>query len=228
MIKLNFLKRNVAKMTVACLVVAAVFISCEKDKSSGGSIGGSQSPIGEEGNTFSLIGSISGVSNVLARIVDLDDGVSTISASVNISNSTYLDLIKDAFNSGIFTGGDVSGTKVSGELRFRITDAGIQSVLPDGKLLTVIKYNAKKGDVYTVKQGSRTIRREVTNVSDENDFPWGGMNIKTITAKETGRGTPGIDYMEYRCNHRFGLVAVKLFFEDGTSLSIPLSSGATN
>jgi len=215
------------KMTVACLAVATVFISCEKEDS-GSSIGGSQSPIGKEGNSFSLIGSIPGVSNVSAQVASLNNGVSVISASVNITNSTYMDLIKNAFDSGIFTGGEISGTKVSGELRFNFTDEGIQSVLPDGKLLTVIKYNAKKGDVYTVKQGSHTIRREVTNVSDENDFPWGGMNIKTITAKETGRGVPGVDYMEYRCNHRFGLVAVKLFFEDGTSLSIPLSSSATN
>ena len=221
--------RSVAKMIVACLTVAAVFISCEKDESSG-SIGGSQSPIGQVGNSFRVLGTIPGVnvSSIVAMVATLDDGISTISASASITNTSYLSMIQNAFDTGILTGGQISGTRISGDLKYRFTENGIQSVLPDGKLLTVIKYNAKVGDVYSLKVGANTIRREVTAVSNENDFSWDGMKIKTITVKETGRGIPGVDYLEYRCNHKFGIVAGTVYFEDGTFVSSTGKSSATN
>jgi len=208
-------------MIVACLAVAAVFISCEKVKVN--TLDGDQSPIGQVGTTFSLLGNVSDVSNASAQVVSLDDGVSTISLSANITNPDYLSML-----SSLSSKVDISGTTVKIDRQYRFTDAGIQSVYPNGEVLNVIKYNAKVGDVYTIKRGAHTIHREVTVVSNKDEYSWNGLLIKTIHVKETGRGVPGLDYVEYVTNHKFGLVALKIFFEDGTSLNIYGKSSVTN
>ena len=216
--------RNVAKMTVACLtVVAAVFISCGKDELGGGSIGGKQSPVGEVGNTFRINGSVPGVSGVTSQITSLDDGISTMAMTATITNPDILNVV------AAIPGAEVTGTSASFSRQYRFTSQGIQTIFPEGAF-TAIKYDAKKGDVYTLKRGSRTIRREVTKVSNENEFSWNGMKIKTIHVKETGSGVgmPGLDYVEYVYNHKFSLVACIVYFEDGTTLNVPFISNATN
>ena len=217
MTKRIFKLRNVVKMTVACLAVVAV-ISC---KNSNPPINGEQSPIGQVGNSFSVISDISGIANnVSAQITSLEDGVSTISMSANI-NPVYLGMISSMSDV------NVSGTAVEKNAKYRFTSEGIQSVYQEGNL-TLVKYNAKVGDVYTMKRGAHTISREVTVVSKKDEFPWNGLLIKTIHVKETGRGVPGVDYVEYVFNHRFGLVATTVFFEDGSSEKFSFLSIATN
>jgi len=211
--------RNVVAIAI-CLVGITVFSGCEKDDP-GGSIGGSQSPIGKTGNIFTTKGSIAGVSNFSAQVVDLEKGVSSVSISVNFTNSTYLSMLSTMSDV------DISGTKAVSNRQYRFTDKGIQSVYPEGKL-NLINYNAKVGDVYTLKRGAHTLRREVTVVSKQDEFPWNGLLIKTIHVKETGRGIPGLDYIEYVGNHKFGIVAYKFGFEDGSTREISLVSGVTN
>jgi len=216
--KINFL-RSVVKMTVACLTVAVMLISCGKDGSSG-SLGGKQSPIGKVGNTFTITSKTPGVSGISAKVVDLDNGVSTVAVSVNITNSTYLTAL--AMSPDI----EVSGNKMTINPRGHVTSNGIQEVLPDGTTLTLVKANAKVGDVYTNSNSS--LRREVTKVSKENDYTWNGMQVKTIHIKETGRGIPGLDYIEFLYNEELGLVGCKFFLEDGTVMDYPIASQATN
>jgi len=232
MTKKYFLKRSgVAMMMVACLVVVAMIVSCDKDDANG-PLDGSQSPIGDVGNTFSLLSSVSGVSNISAQVVSLEDGVSSVAFSTTITNATYRKLISDAIAMGISSPNvQVSGTNtitVTGNLKFRITDKGIQSVYSDGSSATLVKYNAKVGDVYSLNNGTRTKRREVTKVSTQDEFSWNGMKIKTIHVKGTGNKLPGVDYFEYVYNHRFGLVACKVFYEDGSSIDLLVRSNATN
>ena len=211
--------RNVVAIAI-CLAGITVFSSCEKDDS-GGSIGGSQSPIGQVGNKFIISGGISGVSNFSAQVVSLNDGVSSVSISVNTTNSTYLSMLSAV------TDVNILGTTASSTRQYRFTDKGIQSVYPEGNL-NVVKFNAKVGDVYSLKRGAHTLRREVTVVSNKDEFPWNGLLIKTIHVKETGRGVPGLDYIEFVCNHKFGIVAYKFGFEDGTTRETSLISSVTN
>lgn len=121
----------------------------------------------------------------------------------------------------------VLGSGVCFERNFRITPEGIESVYPEGNL-TLVKYDAKVGDVYSLKRGSKTIRREVTSVSSDDDYYWAGMYIKTIKVKETGRGIPGVSSIEFAFNHRFGIVGIKVLFEDGTCEEIEIASGNYN
>ena len=190
-------------------------------------IGGSQSPMGKEGVSLSIIGNVSGVSNPTASVTEVKNGVSTVVGSANITNPAYLNLITTLRNFGILPV-EISGTKVSGSMKYRITDKGIQSVYPDGNNFTAVEYDAKVGTAYTVQRNGQTVRREVTKVSTADDYSWNNMLIKTITVKETGRGIPGLNYMEEVYNHRFGLVGIKVFLDDGTTINIPFRGSVTN
>ncbi len=210
--KINFL-------TVTVLVATVLLAtSCDLIKDEG--VGGSQSPIGEVGNSFS-ISSIPGLTGVSAEVTDLTDGKSTVTYTANISNQSYLNMIKS------IEGISVSGSSIQRESTYRITSEGMESVYPEGTL-TLVKYDAKVGDVYNLKRGAITMKREVTAVSSEDDFFWGGMMIKTIDVKETGRNIPGVSNILFRFNHKFGLVNIIVYFEDGTHTGAIAYSDSNN
>lgn len=93
------------------------------------------------------------------------------------------------------------------------------NVIDEGNLIPV-KYDAKVGDSWSLKRGSKTIPRTVTKKSETDDYSWGWLLIKTITVEETGCDVPGVTKVVYETNHRFGHVGVTVFLEDGTSKKI--------
>lgn len=121
----------------------------------------------------------------------------------------------------------VEGSGVSLERNYRITSEGIESVYPEGHL-TLVKYDAKVGDVYSLRRGSVTIRREVTSVSSNDDYYWAGRFIKTIKVKETGRGIPGVSCLEFVFNRQFGIVGFNVLYEDGNFKEVEIVSGNYN
>jgi hypothetical protein len=202
-----------------CAGIALLLVSCEK-YGYNNSLGGTQSAIGEVGNTFTF-SNVTGISNSTASVTSLTDGVSTITFSGQVTDTKLLPL------AGYLPGVTVSGNNVSGTMKAKITSEGIETVHEGGKLI-LVKYDAEVGDSYSLKTGDATITREVTSKSTEDDFYWGGMLIKTIRVKETGHTAPGISKIQYIANHKFGLVGVDLYYTDGSSKSIDLFSSATN
>ncbi len=97
----------------------------------------------------------------------------------------------------------------------------------DGSCI-LVKYDAEVGDVYTAEHDGMTLKREVVAVSSEDDFYWNGMLIKTVNVKETGRNIPGLMSVDHVYNHRFGLVGVVVFFEDGSSQLVNVVSSVFN
>jgi hypothetical protein len=75
-----------------------------------------------------------------------------------------------------------------------------------------------------MKRGANTITRKVVSKSTTDDYFWAWMMIKTSGVEETGRGIPGVSKIEYQTNHKFGLVAIKAYFEDGTSKIVSIYS----
>lgn len=203
-----------------CAAITLLFISCAKYGILTPSLGGTQSPIGEVNNTFTF-SNISGISNTSAQITELTGGVSKISFSTQVTDSKLLALT--SYLSGI----SVAGSTVSGSMNAKITSAGIETVHEGGKMI-LVKYDAKVGDVYSLKTGGTTITREVMSKSVNDDYYWGGMLIKTMVVKETGHTAPGISKIEYIANHKFGIVGAVLYFTDGTSKSIDVYSTKTN
>lgn len=201
---------------IQIILVAMLFTvsSCgifdgDSDSSDNKKIGGDSSPIGAVGNTFN-VSSFPGITNKEVEIVTRENGVSTIRASAKVTNQTYLTMAEGVPYL------EVNGDVVSVTRQARITTEGIQQVFEDGSFHIVVKYNAKKGDKYEANQYGQTIVREVKEVSKEDDFLWNSMYIKVIQVEETGSGIPGVSKVVYYANHRFGIVGVDVYFEDGS------------
>ncbi|HLO43661.1 MAG TPA: hypothetical protein VK175_04955 [Leadbetterella sp.] len=177
-----------------------------------GDLGGTQSAMGEVGNTFSL-GSVAGISGAAAEVKSLTSGVSEISATATISDATLLTIAKNIPELVI------SGNKVSITKKYRITDEGIQNVYEDGNF-TLVKYSDKVGQKYTHKVDGKTITREITYISTNDEYAYGFLAIKVIRVEEAGRAIPGVSKIEYITNHKFGLVGFKTYFEDGSSKEV--------
>lgn len=208
------------KIRFICILGFAFLLAGCSKFSPNPTLGGSQSSIGEVDNTFTF-SNVSGLSNVSAVITELTGGVSKLTYTAQITETKLLSLAQSLSDA------TVSGANVTRSREYKITTKGIQSIYPEGKLI-LVDYDAKVGDKYSLKRGSATLTREVVSKSTEDDYFWGGMFIKTIKVQETGRNLPGVSKIEYVANHRFGLVGVKILFEDGTSKEIDIFSTKTN
>ncbi|MFH0762242.1 MAG: hypothetical protein V2A67_12135 [Bacteroidota bacterium] len=204
------------KTNLILLVLCGILLaSCGKEYG-GQSISGTQSDIGLVGNTFDM-STVQGIINAKAEITELNDGISKIEYTCEITDSKMLAMAK------YIPGATFTGNKIVAGGQAKLTDKGIMNVYDEGNLI-LVKYDDKVGDTYSLKRGANTITREITSKSTEDDYFWGWMMIKTMKIEETGRGIPGVSKIEYVTNHKFGLVGIKVEFEDGTSKSIDLYS----
>lgn len=207
--------QKILTLLVSITILFAI-TACEKEDD--GILGGGQSAIGEEGNSFIVHNTPLGVSNPSVSIIDLEDGVSTIKVSANITNSTLLDMLQSI--DGYTDQAEKTG-------KFRVTTEGIESIYDDGSTFTLVRYDAKVGDVYTFTRGTMNLKREVTHVSTTDDFNWYGgqfLYLKTVDVKETGRNIPGLSSTIMHFNHKFGLVGYTLKLEDGSDYDLSVVS----
>lgn len=192
-------------------VVSACGILGESGSEGTDPIGGELSAMGEPGNTFDIPG-FSGTSERNAEVISRDGDISKIRASAKATNQNLLNIAQGLEAEGL----EISGDRVSFDLNVRMTSKGIQNVSSDkSKTLSLVEYDAKVGDTYKGKNSFGEVKRSVTKVSTEDDFMWGFMYIKTIQVEERNQ-IPGINKVVYYANHRFGLVAADIFYEDGS------------
>jgi hypothetical protein len=210
------------KINILLLIIGVVLLSgCSSVDLSNSTLGGDQSPMGEVGNECRVSVPFSGVQDAKVVVTDLEDGISTTSYSVKITNPTLLEIAQSMSDVKIKNG------VATAKRQYRITENGYQSVYDEGDL-TIVDYNSKVGDKYSLKRGNTTIRREVVSKSTKDDYAWGGFNIKTIKVEEKGRNLPGVDKIEFIANHKWGMVGIKIYFEDGTTSIIGITSEASN
>ncbi|MEZ5009309.1 MAG: hypothetical protein R2753_14295 [Chitinophagales bacterium] len=209
------------------LVVALLSItlfSCKKDD--GLVLGGTPTPMGEIGNTFASSHNIPGLSTVSAEVTGFEDGVSIITGTGTLTNPDLVDLVNalaPIFPSKI----TVNGDEVSVDVSVRFTDKGIASVQPEGDLV-IVKYDAKVGDVYTGKVDGKTITNKVVARSTDDDYFWDGFMIKVIEVESTGHVNGNLNKVTYYANHKFGLVGVKLLFDNDNTISASIYSDNIN
>jgi hypothetical protein len=183
-------------------------------------LGGDPSPMGAVGHEFGVV-TPAGVSGENVVVVANEDGASTIRYTGTVENPVMLELL------GAMPDVEVNGNQISCERTYRITTEGFQNVYEDG-YLTFMKYDADEGDTYSMERNGRELKRVVTKVSKEDEYQWGFFLIKTVHVEETGRGLPGVSKVEYIGNHRFGMVGVKLHYEDGSSQTLTIIAQAEN
>jgi hypothetical protein len=219
------------KKLVILSVFAIAITSCSSfdlTNSSSNSIGGTTDiPINTVGNVFGTsikMGNntyYNGTVSVVTKDVS-SAGISTISFKATLpSNQPLLDGIKSKYldSKGNL---DCEGT-------FKMTDKGILDFNNiDHKPFVLVKYDAKVGDKYTLKKSDgETITRTVVSKSTTDDYSWGLWLIKTINVEQDSR-IPGVTKLEYITNHKFGLVGVKLYLEDGTTSTLSLFANYNN
>lgn len=206
------------------LSVLFLFSSCDELLKPGTTLGGSQSPMGEVGVTVSSSSAaIAGVSNFSASVTKLNDGVSTYTAQATVTNT----LIKNMVSG--FPGVTVNGNTVTiTDLKIQQTTDGIKCLTGDGAGI-IVKYSSSVGDTYPV--GDTGNNRKVVSKSEDDDYPYGFFNIKTIQVETDANNlgsTGGIDKITYIANHKFGLVGVKVKFNDATSVTFPVYTSTEN
>ena len=201
---------------------ALLITSCDliEEAITGSKLGGEQSAIGQVGVTVtSSSAQINGVSNFQASVTSLSGGVSTYTGSATIANTSIINTLTN------LPGVTVSGNTVTVTgVKFKSTTEGVESIYGfDPGIL--IKYSSSVGDEYEVL-GSST-KRVVTAKSISDDFNWGGMMIKVIKVEENiNRG--GIRKITYFGNHKWGMVAVRFDFDDGSYSQFPIYNSANN
>lgn len=201
---------------------ALLLTSCDliEEAITGSKLGGSQSAIGEVGVTVTSSSTqINGVSNIQASVTSLSGGVSTYTGSATVTNSSILNTLSN------LPGVTVSGNTVTVTgVKFKSTTEGIESIYGFDPGI-IIKYSSSVGDKYDIL-GSST-KREVTAKSTTDDFSWGGMLIKVIKVEENiNRG--GIKKITYYGNHKWGMVAIRFDFDDGSYSQFPIYNSANN
>lgn len=212
--------------TLLGLTLIVLSVSCDKllNKDDPSELNGDQSPMGEVGATVeSSSAAIAGVSNFTATVTSLSDGVSSYNASATVTN----DLLKNMVSN--FPGVTINGNTVSiTNMKMQQTTDGIKCLTGPGAGI-IVKYDSNVGDTYPI--GSSDNVRKVVSKTGVDDYPYGFMLIKTIQVESdpnTLKTTGGVSKITYIANHKFGLVAVKVSFDDGTSSTFPLYSSAEN
>jgi hypothetical protein len=201
-------------------IVAISFSSCDliDEVINDDSVKGDQSTMGEVGAEVSAF-DIPGVEGAKATVTNLKDGISTFSGEAKITDPGLLNIIS---NIPEFT---VTGDKVSvSGLKFQVTKEGVASKI-DAFPGTIVKYDSKVGDKYTVVPG---VEREVTYKSTDDDYPYGFMYIKVLKVEEPSGLIPGVSKIVYIANHKFGIVGLELTTDDGATKSFTFMGAEEN
>jgi hypothetical protein len=207
---------------VLSLLFLSLIYSCDLIKSKD-DISGDQSPMGEVGVTVSSSSvEIAGVSNFEATVTELSDGISRYTAVATITNPLIKNMVAN------FPGVEVNGDVVTiSDMEIQQTKEGIKSISGNGAGV-LVKYDSKVGDTYPI-DGSSSVRTVVSKTGVD-DYSYGFYLIKTIQVEQepVGLKSGGIVKYTYIANHKFGLVGVKVDFDDGTNVTYPIYTSAEN
>lgn len=206
--------KKILILLTALAVVA--FVSCKKTDDYSGNLGGSTNldanKVGFEYDGSLKIAGTSASTDAKAVVVSNSGGITTLRATGTLP-AQFKNLV--GTSAYVSSGGVVD---VTGE--FVNSTEGVAYVNAGGTQSILVKYDAKVGDKWTyTTKGGKALTREVKAVSTDDDFFWGGMLIKVITV-EQNLPYPGFTKVIYRANHKFGLVQVEVYMEDGTVSSM--------
>lgn len=185
-------------------VLMLTFSSCSKEEDKG-----KQSPMGEVGNNFT-IGTIPGVNSSSAYVSALNNGVSTVTVTADLSNQTYIN-IANAMAQVYPNEVSMSGNVVTLDIKARFTDKGISVVYPDGEELTYCEYDAGVGSSWSATSDGKVITSTITEKTGVDDYSYGFWLIKVseATVETQDLALLGVQDFKLYFNHKFGLVGVK-------------------
>jgi len=210
------------------LPILALLVSCDlldKGTISSTDVGGDTNldinTVGTKVSTTVAVGSIACPAS--AEVTSNVNGVITLNVKATLpKNSTaavnsLISLIPSSLK-------DASGN-LSTTAKYKNTSEGILDYTnKDGKPFVIVNYSSSLGDTYKLtKSDGTTITRTITSVSTTDDYlvMGGSMYIKTMQVTQDSR-IPGVSKIVYITNHKYALVAIVIYLNDGTSTKISL------
>ncbi len=221
------MKKASTKIVLLFLLLcgALCMTSCEKEEGGSGSLGGSTDlPENEVGAVWggALYMGEERLS-VKMTVVKNSNGVIELSYSLDALPENMLELIRQVLDN--HGGKDygrctVTGNNVSGKLKLLNSSEGVAVINDLGGQAVIMKYNANVGDSWTYKTvDGQEMKFTVTKKSTENDFDYIFSRIKVVQVEELST-EPGVSKIVYTGNHKFGLVNVEVFLEDGKTMRL--------
>ncbi len=215
------------KLLILLLSISIGFLcfSCEKilDKEDADELKGEQSPMGEVGTTVTSSSvEIAGVSNFSAVVSKLESGISIYTATAKVTNTLLKNMVAN------FPGVTIDGDNVTiTDMKIQQTKEGIKSHTGPGAGV-LVKYDSEVGDTYPI--GNTGKERKVVSKTGVDDYSYGFLLIKTIQVEMEPLGSKavGVDKITFIANHRFGMVGVKVDFDDQTDVTFPIYSSTEN
>lgn len=209
-----------------CIAMMVLCSSCDKllNKDDPTVLSGDPSAMSEVGVTVtSSSDPAAGVSDFNATVTALKDGISTYTAQATVTNPLLKNMVAN------FPGVTIDGDKVTiTDFKMQQTTAGLKCISGPGSGI-LVKYDSSVGDTYPI--GTTDHVRTVVSKTGVDDYPYGFYLIKTIqveTNPNNLKSTAGVSKITYIANHKFGLVGVKVAFDDGSSTTFPLYSSTQN
>ena len=212
------MKRIFSLLTVVSLLVSCNLLPDTKISSTdvGGDTNLTMNATGTKVTTSVIVGSTSYPAS--ATVTSNVNGVITADMKATLpKNNSLVNLIPANLK-------DASGN-LSTTGKYKNTSEGILDYTnKDGKPFVIVNYSSSVGDKYVLtKSDGTTITRTVTANSTVDDYPvmGGTMLIKTMTVEQDSR-IPGVNKIVYITNHKYALVAIVIYMNDGTSTKISL------
>lgn len=220
-------------MKIAALMVLVAFVSCKKEEEPKDGLGG------DTNIALTAVDSVSGV------YIDLD-GNSALSTEIRVKSNANGDVVYAGTvdlqtlsadmqtkalqilnEHGDYYDADKYVTltpdfKLNFEFKMRITSEGYADYFTDGKPWIMVKYDDPVGTTYkVVNDKGEELVRTITEKTGQDDWPFWFFLIKTVKVEQqVASDDPLVAHIEYRVNHKFGLVYLKYVFKDGEELEI--------
>jgi len=156
-------------------------------------------------------------SDVELKVVDNQSGVILIEAKCPVSNN-YKQLLENLGST--YFSDQTKFVDSQGNFKTSIklfnSSEGMAFIDPDNRQVVAMKYDAKKGDSWSYKyNGTEKIDFKVSYKSETDDYSYVFFNIKVVKVEQIFH-EPGISKIVYIGNHKFGLVGIEFYLEDGT------------
>lgn len=207
--------------------------SCSKDDSSGDTLDGDTNialtAVDSTSSVYLYYGN-ENVSNSYIKVKSRNAGVVSYDAVFDIStlsDASKLKIIDYYAKAKSYYTIDPSMTitpdqKLKFNFKVKITSDGYLDYFTDGKPWVMVKYDDGVGTEYSVTNNKgEKLTRTITEKTGKDDWPFVFFKIKTTKVVQMAASDdPLLERIEYRVNHKFGLVHLEYFLKDGTNLKV--------
>lgn len=200
--------------------------SCEKEGESnnmtiGGSTDFAENQVGATAKGITTING-SSIGDAQIKVVESSKGITTFEIAATLTNDLKgkITNLGNAFYGGNFDKYKSKFLDTNGNFKTKIkvknSSEGVAFINPNGKQVVVMKYDVKVGDKWShTKIDGKKVDFEVKHKSTTDDYSYAFYNIKVVKVEQKFQ-QPGYSKIVYIGNHKYGLVGIEIYLEDGT------------